>query len=214
MRSLSSLVGVVNKNKKSRAAGLVKLRMREFRAFRKAGNKELFGELCFCLLTANYSAEGGIKVQCAVGDGFISLPEFALAKKLRACGYRFPNVRAKYIVEARKHKNKLRELLGSFGSEKEAREWLVKNVKGIGWKEASHFLRNVGYEDVAIVDFHIIDLLKKHNLLDKEIRKGALTEKKYLEIERILSELAKRAKTSLAELDLYLWFEETGKVLK
>lgn len=187
--------------------------MREFRAFHKARNNELFGELCFCLLTANYSAEGGIKVQCRVGDGFLSLSERALAKELKDCGYRFPNVRAKYIVEARKHLPALKETLASFPNSNSAREWLVKNVKGLGWKEASHFLRNVGYEDVAIIDFHIIDLLVKHDLLTKQ-RKGALTEKKYLEIEHILSALAKKTGTSLAELDLYLWYEETGKVLK
>ncbi|MFH1697057.1 MAG: N-glycosylase/DNA lyase [Candidatus Diapherotrites archaeon] len=212
---MQSLVRVVERHKKDKkTAQLVNARMREFRAFRTAPNSKLFSELCFCLLTANYSAEGGIKIQCALGDDFSSASRAQLAKKLKQCGHRFPNARAAYIAEAQKHKNKLMQTLSSFTSDHEAREWLVKNVKGIGWKEASHFLRNIGYENVAIVDFHIIDLLKKHNLLDKEIRRGALTKNKYLEIERTLSRLAEKTNTSLAELDLYLWFEETGKVLK
>ena len=78
-------------------------------------------------------------------------------------------------------------------------------------KEASHFLRNVGFEDYAIIDFHIIDILEKYGLIEKP---KTMTKNKYLEIEDILKKLAKKVNLSLAELDLYLWYKETGKVLK
>ncbi|HOW37251.1 MAG TPA: N-glycosylase, partial [Candidatus Pacearchaeota archaeon] len=77
----------------------------------------------------------------------------------------------------------------------------------------SHFLRNIGYKNVAIIDFHIVDLLVRENLIEQPKSKS-LTPKKYLEIENILRKIAEKTKTSLGELDLYLWYKETGTVLK
>ena len=114
---------------------------------------------------------------------------------------------------AQNHKNNLKEILKETKNEIKKREWLVKNIKGLGMKEASHFLRNIGYENLAIIDFHIIDLLTKYRLLEKPKSKS-LTPKEYIKIEKILEELAKKVNLSLGELDLYLWFEETRKVLK
>lgn len=84
-------------------------------------------------------------------------------------------------------------------------------MKGLGYKESSHFLRNVGCDDVAIIDFHIIDLLVANRLIKKP---KALNPKRYLAIEKKLKQLAGRSGLSLGELDLYLWYMETGKILK
>lgn len=181
--------------------------------FRECGRKpvsELFSELCFCILTANYNAEGAINIQRCVGYGFIELPEESLAEKLRVLGHRYPNARASYIVEARKHIPRLEEVLGGL-SGLELREWFVENVKGLGYKEASHFLRNVGYTDYAILDFHIIDVLVEYGLIE---RPKTLTKNKYLEVEELLRDIAAKAGLNLSELDLYLWYMETGKILK
>ena len=74
-----------------------------------------------------------------------------------------------------------------------------------------NMLRNIGYKKLAIIDFHIIDILEKYGLIEKP---KTMTKNKYLEIEDILKKLAKKVNLSLAELDLYLWYKETGKVLK
>jgi len=206
LRSLVSL-------KKSPVASLVGQRMKEFKAKRAQSEDEVFSELCFCLLTANYSAERAMVIQNEIGDGFIILPRLRLAKKLKQLGYRFPNARARYIVEARKHRSKIRSTLTSAPNDAERREWLVENVLGLGYKEASHFLRNIGYSDVAIIDFHIVDLLASRKIIKKPKNKS-LPHKRYLEIERVLASLAERANLSQGELDLYLWYMETGKVLK
>lgn len=216
---MQDIAELVKGLKKSPVRRLVDARLRSFRALGGKGNNELFKELCFCLLTANFNAGRGMEIQCKIDEGFLTLPKNKLAKELKGCGHRFPNARAAYIVEARKFSGSLKEKLSAFKNEKEAREWLVKNVKGLGMKEASHFLRNIGYENLAIIDFHIIDLLARHGLLEGgKTEKGsgrvALTKKNYLAIERVLAEIARRTGTSLAELDLYLWYEETGKVLK
>jgi N-glycosylase/DNA lyase len=190
---------------------LVDARMREFKDLGKQTNDEIFNELCFCILTANFQAERGMKIQKEIGRGFLELPEKELARKLSELGHRYPQLRAKFIAEARKHHGSLKETIRSFGSEENAREWLAKNVKGLGYKEASHFLRNIGFDNLAIIDFHIIDILAKHGMIE---RPKTLTKKKYLEIEGVLKRIAKKLGMNLAELDLYLWCAETGKVLK
>ena len=206
---MDKLVKQIAKLKRSVAGTKIRKRAAEFRQLGKKSSRDLFKEMCFCLLTANYSAEGGIRIQKAVDEGFICLPQGKLAAALRKYGYRFPNVRSKYIVEARKHMPFLKQNMQGDG--KTARDWLVHNVKGLGLKEASHLLRNIGFEDVAIIDFHIVDLLVENKLIK---RPKTLTPKKYLAVERVLKKLALKAKINLAELDLYLWYMETGKILK
>jgi len=93
----------------------------------------------------------------------------------------------------------------------ERRAWLVDNIKGLGYKEASHFLRNIGFDDYAIIDFHILDLLERYRLIKKP---KTLTTKQYRKIEHVLQKLATKTNLTLAELDLYLWYLETGKILK
>lgn len=208
---MEKLLEFIEITRGSEIKALVDARISEFKALSKKSSREIFKELCFCILTANFNAERAIRIQGEVGDGFLSLSGAKLENKLRALGYRYPPTRARYIVGARKFKDSLKATLNSFESDAEAREWLVKNVKGLGYKEASHFLRNVGYGNAAIIDFHIIDLLEKYELIE---RPKTLTKKKYLEVEKVLKELADKLNLNLAELDLYLWYIETGKVLK
>ncbi len=211
LNKISDIVMEVKKLKESSIAKIVKERIKEFEEIGKGSNEEIFKELAFCLLTANYSAEGGMKIQRLLDEGLITLPEEELERRLRDLGHRFPKTRAKYIVNARKLIPRLKDILGSLNDEKALREWLVKNVKGLGYKEASHFLRNVGFKNLAIVDFHIVDLLVRYGLIEKP---KSMTKRRYMEIEDLLEQIARETELSLAELDLYLWYMETGKILK
>lgn len=211
IKTARKLLETIEELKKSEVKNLVNKRIREFKENKKKSNIEIFKELCFCILTANFNAERSIKIQEEIGNGFLTLSKSILAEKLRKLGHRYPETRAKYIVEARRHVDTLKDIINSFNDEQELREWLVKNIKGIGYKEASHFLRNIGYTNLAILDFHIINVLAKHGLIKKP---KTLTKRKYLEIEGILKVISKRLKLNLAELDLYLWYLETGKILK
>ena len=197
--------------KQSEVANLIASRIREFKEMGSKPSREIFKELCFCLLCANFVAERSIQIQDAVGDGFLTLSESQLRERLRNLGHRFPNVRAKYVVEARRYKDSLKDIIFSFEDEGELREWLIGKVKGIGPKEASHFLRNIGYTNSAILDFHIVNILARHGLIEKP---KTLTKRRYLEIEKRLRKLAEEVDLNMAELDLYLWYMETGKVLK
>lgn len=201
---MKKLIQIVNELKDSQVRDVVEKRMAEFEAVMNLGEKEIFRELCFCILTAGTSAELGIKTIDHIGDVIITGDEQQIQKKLKEC-YRFHTIRAGYIHKAR---NAFKEL---DIHHEDIRQDLVKNIKGIGMKEASHFLRNIGFNDYAIIDFHIVDILVKHGLIE---RPKTITPKKYVEIENVLRELAGKTDTSLGELDLYLWYEETGTILK
>jgi N-glycosylase/DNA lyase len=209
--SAEKLLETIETLKRSSVKQLVEARTEQFREMSEKSSSELFKELCFCILCANFTAERSIKIQNAIGNGFLDLTEKRLAQRLRVLGHRFPNARARYIVEARKYKNSLKTIIASFDDKQKLREWLIAEVKGIGPKEASHFLRNIGYTDFAILDFHIIDVLVRYRLIEKP---RTITKRRYAEIEKLLRHIAEKVNLNLAELDLYLWYMETGKVLK
>jgi N-glycosylase/DNA lyase len=99
------------------------------------------------------------------------------------------------------------------GTPHEMREWLVSNLKGIGYKEASHFLRNIGFgKDIAILDRHILKNLKKHGVI-REVPK-TLTPKKYKEIENQMRDFSRKVRIPIEDMDLLFWSEETGEVFK
>jgi len=207
---MKKLLEDIEQLKKSQIKNIIDNRIKEFKQNRKKSNKEIFKELCFCILTANFNAKRSIEIQNKIDDGFLNLSESKLSKKLSEYGHRFPNTRAHYIVEARKYKDSLKDIINSENKD-QLREWLVKNIKGFGYKESSHFLRNIGFENIGIIDFHIIDILTRYKIIKKP---KILTKRKYLEIEKILEKIAKKLNMTLSELDLYLWYIETGKILK
>jgi N-glycosylase/DNA lyase len=184
-------------------------KLKEFEGRLNASAKEKFLELCFCILVANTSLEKTLKIWQTIGEGFLSLSENELTEKLKALGYRFYNKRSNYIVLARKYIEEIDSILKR-KNEQEAREWLVENIKGIGWKEASHFMRNLGFKNFAILDRHVLKILKEFNLINES---GPISSKrKYLEIEEKMKVICEKLGISLAELDLLLFYLATGKI--
>jgi N-glycosylase/DNA lyase len=88
----------------------------------------------------------------------------------------------------------------------------VENVKGLGYKESSHFLRNIGYRNLAILDRHILKNLEKFGAI-RTIPKS-LTRKQYLKLEKQFHRFADAVGIPLDELDLLFWSLETGEILK
>ena len=182
----------------------------EFIRIGKSGPEDLFSELCFCILAANTSAEMGLRVQKVIGSRrFLSLPQEELSSLLKRVKYRFYNVRSKFIVNARWIAPELPELVASSDREG-AREYLVSNVDGIGYKEASHFLRNVGIFDFAILDKHVQAMLLPG--LNEKIR--SLTTKRYLELEGVFKKISERFELEPGIMDLYMWKIATGRIIK
>jgi N-glycosylase/DNA lyase len=208
---MNTLLQKIESLKKSEISDLVEERMSQFSKITENGIAEVFKELCFCIMTANCGAEKCIEIHEKIGNEFMNLGKESLINKFKEYGYRFPNIRSTYIINARDYIIDLEDRLKQNLDETELRDWLVKNVKGLGYKEASHFLRNIGYKNLAIIDFHIVDVLTKHNLIKKPKN---LKKNHYLEIEQLLNTIGDKLNLNLAELDLYLWYLETGKILK
>jgi len=190
----------------------VNQRLKEFTSFSKKDGKEWFSEMCFCLLTANSKASTAIAIQKELrAEGFIYCTRKQLVECIKRNKHRFHNNKAKFIIAARKFSD-IRDILRTLKTSQAKRDFLVENIKGLGYKEASHFLRNTGHFDVAILDRHVLNLLLENEYLKE--RPKTITKKEYLRIEEILEKLSKKLKMSQAELDLYLWFLKTGEVLK
>ncbi len=176
---MRELVNRLNELKKSEIQKVIQRRMAEFKGVGERGDDRWFSELSFCVLTANSSAKLGIEIQDSLGiQGFIELPLSRLQRRLKELGHRFYRTRAEYIVENRGYSDRIKGIIKDFSCPEEARKWLAENVKGIGYKEGSHFLRNVGYEDLMILDRHILRIVDRFRVID-HIPK-TLTRKRYL----------------------------------
>jgi N-glycosylase/DNA lyase len=144
----------------------------------------------------------------------------AMTAALKQAGaHRFPNARPQYIVTTRDYFRAnfgmaLRKRLRSFRDPFERRDWLAqeKQVKGLGYKEASHFLRNIGVKGHAILDKHVMRCLAEVGVVDSS--RPPQTRRKYLELEQELIRFAKDIRVDFDELDLVLWSMKTGEILK
>ena len=214
VESLERLAAVVRAEvEKPETRRRVEARIREFQAAQGEGDERWFEELVFCLLTANYSARGALACIAALNEGD-AIGEGSL-EQLRAClehRHRFPNKRAEFIHKARAHRDDLKRTITSQPSSRAARDWLVENITGLGMKEASHFLRNVGYFDLAIIDKHILTHMEEQGIIGE--RPKTLTRRRYLEYEEILIRVAGMLGMSLGMMDLYLWAKKSGEVIK
>jgi len=194
-------------------------RLNEFKEMWRSGTEEqIFCELVFCILTP--MARG--TMCCAAVENMKSTGVLfrgdcvEIAKELT--GARFINKKSAYIVEARDkflHGNpvSLRNILGKINDGYQAREWLVHDVKGIGYKEAGHFLRNIGFDqNLAILDRHILKNLKRLGVID-DVPESP-TKRQYLAIELKMKEFSETIRIPMSHLDFVLWYKETGEILK
>jgi len=194
-------------------------RLEEFRTvWASYSDEEIFTELAFCILTPQSKA-----LSC--WDAIMKLRESNLlfkgtveqTKPYLNCA-RFKNKKAHYLVEARElflHNGKfsIKSRIRKFENTYSCRDWFVHNIRGLGYKEASHFLRNIGLgEDIAILDRHILRNLAGLGVI-KDIP-ASLSNKNYLEIERKMADFAKRVRIPIAHLDLLFWYKETGEIFK
>ncbi len=193
-------------------------RLKEFEKIGKGDDKKLFEELVFCLLTPQTKA---LTCQRAV-EGLKELGLLFKGKReeiSKVINYiRFKNNKAKYIVNAREKFFKdgipsLKKYLNSIKDEKKLREKLVKEIMGLGLKEASHFLRNIGKsQELAIIDRHILKCALKYKII-KKIPK-TINKENYFKIEKKLLKFSKKIGIPLNHLDFLFWYIEKGYFFK
>ncbi|NOZ91966.1 MAG: N-glycosylase/DNA lyase [Dictyoglomi bacterium] len=200
---------------------IIETRLSEFAdVWKYADEERLFAEFVFCHLTPQSKAKVCWKaVECLREKGFL-LQGQEEAVKSCLVGVRFKNNKAGYIIRSREQywnwPGGFRQFLVDIGLPDDvisAREYLVEHVKGMGYKEASHFLRNIGFgKDIAILDRHILKNLVRVGAIP-EVPKS-LTKKRYLEIEEAMRKLAQNIDIPMDHLDLLLWYLEAGEVFK
>lgn len=196
----------------------IQSRLREFEEVGSAGDDLRFlEELSFCIFAAGTSARHGIQCVEKVRPFLITGDREELREALR--GQRFYNVRSGHLHTTREYLReynglRLKSALASFEDPLERRDWLALNprIAGIGMKEASHYLRNVGFKGYAILDKHILRGLHELGALESPAPPG--NPRRYREIEARLHAFAHEIGIDADELDLLLWSERTGEILK
>ncbi len=185
----------------------------------KGNNKSIHMELSFCILTPQSKA---LNAWAAIE----TLNENKLlwyGEKEEISEYlntvRFKNNKADNLVRLRNQMTNekgeiiTKEFFEGIKKVEDKREWIVKNIRGMSFKEASHFLRNVGFgDDLAILDRHILRNMKKLGVI-KEIPK-TITPKKYKEMEVKLRKYTKKVGIPMDHMDLLLWYKEAGEIFK
>jgi len=145
----------------------------ELREVNKKDDERLFEELCFCILTANTSAEMGMKAIDKIRPFLAKGSQEEMSNALEGV-YRFNNLRPAYIIHTREYLHsfgfKLKDKIESLKNDREKlRDFFAfnKGIKGLAYKEASHFLRNIGFTGYAILDKHILNSLIEFKVLDE-----------------------------------------------
>ena len=197
----------------------IAIKLAEFENIWKTETDErLWEEMVFCFFTGGCSARMGLRSIEAVRPILLTGTHDELMNALVG-RHRYPRARSGYIVASRDFLQehcglRLREKLNSFEDDLARRDWLVKEkrIKGLGYKEASHYLRNIGLKGYAILDKHILRSLAELGIIDDP--KPPNTRTRYLTIEQKLKQLAEMMGIDFDELDLVLWSMKTGEILK
>ena len=199
----------------------IQARLREFeKVWQEGSDERLWEELVYCIFTAGASARMGLKSVAAVRPLLRDGGREEMTQALTQAGaHRFPVARPGYIVVVRTYLREqcpggLWERLKNFSNALERRDRLAqeKQIKGLGYKEASHFLRNIGLKGHAILDKHVLRCLTDLNVVENP--KPPTTRARYLATEDKLRAVAQDLKIDFDELDLVLWSMKTGEVLK
>ena len=194
-------------------------RLAEFeRVMERGSDAEIWEEMVFCFFTGGCSARMGLRSIEAVRP-HLALGDWETLRDALSGVHRYPNARSRYVVESRDFLEKnigfrIKAKLESFDCHLGRRDWLVreKGIKGLGYKEASHFLRNIGYKGYAILDKHVLRCLAELKIIDDP--KPPNTRSKYLSVENRLKTLTEAVGIDFDEMDLVLWSMKTGEILK
>ena len=128
---------------------------------------------------------------------------------LRKC--RFPKPKSQQLLAAaetlygQEGLGGIRTILNSAASEHVIREALRSTIPGIGIKEASHFLRNIGFaKALAIIDVHVKRFICATLGIGEHSLKVTST-RDYLVLEELIQTIAELNDLELPIFDLAVW---------
>lgn len=173
-----------------------------------------FYELCYCLLTPQSSAVNAGKVVAELQKNDFKHSDIHPVQFLKRKEHyiRFHNMKSEHLLQMKQQYADVHKCILRTSNAYALREELIQRIQGIGYKESSHFLRNIGKRNLAILDRHILKNLVRCEVLPSVPR--TLSPKIYLEIEQIFLLFAKQIQIPMDVLDLLFWSMETGLILK
>lgn len=122
--------------------------------------------------------------------------------------YRFYNTKASQLARSWtiiQAEGGLGSLVDAFDDDRAARKWLVRHLPGLGFKQASMFLRDIGFsQDLAVLDRHTLDYMALVGLRAPGQR-YVQTSSQYLGLEDSLRDHASGLGYSLGHLDRAIW---------
>jgi N-glycosylase/DNA lyase len=210
-----------------RYLGKAKKRLEEFKQLRNAGAERIFYELCFCVLTPQ--SKGVICDRVVAGlalKGVLRDPlenRSTLEEALKKT--RFWRKKTQFIIKAWERffqhsdsdiAGELNSLENQIEGVREMRNSFRDQMRGmgIGMKEASHFLRNIGYVGgLAIIDRHVISCLEDLGEIP-DARLAIRSDRDYLYFEELMEDFSRRLGVGVEEMDLLLWSSKTGYIFK
>lgn len=189
----------------------IRQRLREFEM---VPAKDYFYEMCYCICTPQSKAKNAFIVVEKLQAGDFMNKLFDPVSILREPEHyiRFHNQKSKRLVEMAGIFPDVMTILNSGADKYQKRIEIHKTVKGFGFKETSHFMRNIGYKGFGILDRHILRHMVECGVYDKTPRVSSVNQ--YLEVETAFEKLAKSTGIPLDELDILFWSYETGEILK
>jgi N-glycosylase/DNA lyase len=183
----------------------------------------LWRELSCCVLSSQVPYELAVEYARQIAEASLLISPVSLVvltKKLEALlrtpalvggrrrMYRFPSSKAHQLARTRaavtNAAGTLTSLINSFESPTAAREWFSTFAPGVGPKQASMFLRNVGLSyELAVLDRHVISYMHAQELLSSEESLARLVS--YSRVEERLSSHAAQMGHEVGYLDWAIW---------
>ena len=188
----------------------IRNRLSEFKeTFQKADDLQVFRELSFCILSSGVGPKIAGRCMGAIGEKLADGEENELLSRIEAI-HKYAENASRYIAFTREYLKKehgffLKSLVSSFEDRVQRRDFFAKNpgIKGLGYMQASHFLRNLGFSGYAILDRNNLASLLELGIISEA--KYPLSKKRYIETENLMAGAARELGIGLDEFDLLLW---------
>lgn len=177
---------------------------------RRTNAKEIWYELAFCITSSQERTRRAQSAARALAGSYEALcTSRDVAETIRTSiqnayvSLRFINRKTEQLVESwgvfQSDLATLQAIDENFQTPAQARDYLISNYAGIGPKQASMLLRNLGFgSDLAIIDSHIARM-------SLVILDDAPPASRYSVLEGRLREFADNRQVSLQTLDVVLW---------